>query len=499
MVQQTQQREDTVRKLRIAALAITACVLGTAAGSAPDTLWVKRLDLGSNESGCGIAVRGSAIVLCGSASTGASGDVLVVRMNQDGDTIWTRTHDAGSDEAALSVCLDAESNVFMSGYSMDFKDAGVSGQLRPGAWDRIRNGLSKDQQEVGYTGKYDSLGVLQWFRADTGCMVVGVATDSVGNLYVSGAVNTGAGYDLWFAKLNTSGDTIWTKTYDLASLELGYRLAICPDGSIASCAYVGSMHDFDCLVLRLTPDGDTLWTRRFDQESDDGPGAVAVDPSGNIVVVGRCASETVSDALVLKYSSGGTLLWNRTYDLNTDDGLLGAACDSAGNVYACGYTGADFSHDCLTLKLDSLGGLLWSATYGGATEDQAGDVTCNSEGNPIIAGYVSDTLESGYDVLALKYAALTGVTESPALHPARAIAQNTITARPSFVLAVPSSGRYDIRLCDLTGRTRQQLCHGSLSGGAHRFSLAGLPSGHYVIRVAAPDGGISCQKLVLVK
>ena len=489
---------STRRRLRIAALAITACLLGTAAGLAPDTLWVKRLDLGSNESGCGIAVRGSTIVLCGSASTGASGDVLVVRMNQDGDTIWARIHDGGSDEAALSICLDAESNAFVAGYSMDFKGAGGSGQHRPGAWARIRNGLSEDMQEIAYTGKYDSLGVLQWFRADTGYMVVGAATDSAGNLYVSGAVNTGAGYDLWFAKLNTSGDTIWTKTYDLASLELGYRLAVCPDGSIASCAYVGSMDDFDCLVLRLTPDGDTLWTRRFDQESDDGPSAVAVDPSGNIVVVGRCASETVSDALVVKYSSSGNLLWNRTYDFNTDDGLLGAACDSAGNIYASGYTGADFSHDCLTMKLDSMGNVLWTAFFGGSSEDQAGDVACGPDGNPIIAGFVSDTL-GGYDVLALKYAALTGVTEQPASRPARTVTQNTITAGPSFVLAVPSSGSYDIRMCDLTGRTRRQLCDGSLSRGAHRFSLAGLPAGRYVVRVAAPDGGISCQKLVLVK
>ena len=487
-----------MRRLRTAALAIMACLLGTAAGQAPDTLWVKRLDMGANESGYGLAMRGNAIAVAGSAWTGASSDILVVMMNQNGDTIWTRTHDAGSDDGAMSVCMDAESNVFVAGYSVDFRDAGVSGQLRPDAWGRMRNGLGKAQQEVGYAGKYDSLGVLQWFRVDTSHMAVGAATDSAGNLYVSGSVNTGAGYDLWFVKLNTSGDTIWTRTYDFASLELGSRLAVCPDGNIAACAYVGSLDDFDCLALLLTPDGDTLWTRRFDQESDDGPGAVAVDPSGNIAMVGRCASETASDALVVKYGSSGNLLWNRTYDLNTEDVLLGVACDSAGNIYASGYTGADFSHDCLTMKLDSLGGLLWTSTYGGATEDQAGDVVCDPDGNPIIAGYVSDTL-TGFDVLALRYAALTGVTESPALHPVRAIAPSTITAAQSFVLAVPCSGRYDIRLCDLTGRTREQLCLGSLSEGAHRFSLAGLPSGRYVVRVAAPDGGVSCQKLVLVK
>jgi hypothetical protein len=67
------------------------------------------------------------------------------------------------------------------------------------------------------------------------------------------------------------------------------------------------------------------------------------------------------------------------------------------------------------------------------------------------------------------------------------------------VLEVTTSGRYDVRLCDLTGRTRQQVFRGFLSEGAHRLSLAGQPAGSYFVRVAAPDGGVSCQRLVLVK
>jgi hypothetical protein len=474
-----------------------ACLLGTAAGLAPDTIWVKRLDMGSDESGYGIAVRGDAMAVAGSAWTGTSNDFLVARLDQDGDTIWTRTGDGGSDDAALSVCFDAELNTYVTGYTLVYKDAGASVRRRSDVFDRARDAFAEDLQELACTAKYDSLGERRWLRIDTSHMTVGVATDSAGNLYVSGGVNTGAGYDLWFAKLNTSGDTVWTRTYDLAPLEVGYRLAVCPDGNIAGCAYLGNYDDFDCLVLRLTPDGDTLWTRRFNQGPDDGCSAVAVDPSGNIILVGRRADEIVSDALVLKYNSSGDLLWQQIIDLNIDDGLLGAVCDSAGDIYVTGYTGTDFSHDCLTMKLDAMGNVLWTATYGGPGDDQAGDVACGPNGNPVIAGYVTDSLTYGYDVLAVEYGALTGVAESPARGPAPA--RSTITAAPYFVLAVPGSGRYDIRLCDLNGRTRRSLFHGSLSEGAHRFSLAGLPSGHYIVRVAAPAGGISSQRLVLVK
>jgi hypothetical protein len=482
----------------IAVLAGMACLLSTASALAPDTLWAKRLDLGDNESGYGIALRGNAMAVAGSAWTGMSSDMLVVRMNQDGDTIWTRTRDGGADDGASSVCLDAESNALLAGFSMGIEAADVPGPLPADALSRIRNRIIDAQEEVAYTAKYDSLGVLQWFRADKGHMALGIAADSAGNCYVFGAVNTGAGYDLWLAKLNSSGDTIWTRTLDLAGLEIGYRLAIEPSGNLAGCAYIGNMEDFDCLTLRFTPDGDTLWTRRFSDGPDDAGNAVAVDPHGNIIVVGRTMQGATYDALVLKYDSSGALLWNRRYDTSTDEGLLGVACDAAGDVYATGYTGLDFSHDCLTMKLDASGDTLWTAAYGGATEDQASDVACDAEGNPVIAGYVSDTLGSGYDVLTLKYGTLTGVAESPH-RPKPAVARTTITAAPYFVLAVPSSGRYDIRLCDLTGRTRQQVFSGHLNEGAHRLSLAGQPAGSYFVRVAAPDGGISCQRLVLMK
>jgi hypothetical protein len=150
------------------------------------------------------------------------------------------------------------------------------------------------------------------------------------------------------------------------------------------------------------------------------------------------------------------------------------------------------------VKLDSAGHVLWQTTYGTSGYNSGSDVTCDSDGDPIIAGYVTNPMGNG-DVLALKYSALTGIAESHAVPSTPARAATTITAAPDFVLSVPSSGRYDVRLCDLTGRTRQQLFRGTLTKGAHRLSVCALPAGTYFVRVAAPGGGISCQRLVLVK
>ncbi len=306
----------------------------------------------------------------------------------------------------------------------------------------------------------------------------------------------GSYLDLWLAKFNPSGDTLWTRTLDFDVIDIGYRLALDPSGDIATTAYVGDGVDFDCVTLKLSPDGDTLWTRRYDRGIDDAGASVAIDPNGNIIVAGRTVKDVSSDALVLKYDSSGVLVWDRAFDLDLDDGAGGAACDSAGNVYVAGYTGAYGVYDCLVMKLDSTGNLLWTATYGGSGDDQATDAACDDIGDPIISGVTGD---GSADLLIAKYSPFTGVAESPRSDAVPVLTRSAITAAPDFVLSVPCSGRYDIRLSDLCGRPQRRVFSGRLNEGAHRFSLAGQRAGHYFVRVSAPDGGVSCQRLVLVK
>ena len=172
--------------MRTAALALIACLLGTALASGPDTLWVRRLDLGSDEYGNGIASRGNAIAAVGYAS---AGDWLVVRLDQAGDTIWTRTHDTAvlGGEAAVSTCIDAESNVLVAGYGSTYEGASSPGAFRLAGRSRTRNLLSPLQgQNFALTAKYDSLGELKWLRTDTNYMAAGITADSAGNCYISG-------------------------------------------------------------------------------------------------------------------------------------------------------------------------------------------------------------------------------------------------------------------------------------------------------------------------
>jgi len=479
-------------------LATLACLLGTAAGLAPDTLWVRRLDLGSDESGNDIAWSGSVLAVAGNVRTGSASDLLAVRLDQNGDTLWMRRYDAGGDEYAMSACLDAGSNILVAGFGQSgSRHAGRLGRhdFSP-PWSLPAGEL----QVYAIAAKYNAEGESRWLKTSTGNQAFGIVADSAGNSYLSGghAVSDTA-YDLWLAKLDSLGDTIWTRTFDFAPLEIGRRLAFDGSGNVVVCAQAGNIDNSDCLTLKLTPGGDTLWARRYDRGAHDNGWGIAVDKDGNVITAGSTMQDTLSDVLVLKYDSSGTLLWDRVYDLHPDDQAFGASCDSAGDVYVAGFTGSGYAYDCLLVKLDPAGDELWAAVYGGAGDDGAIDVACYGNGDPVITGYVTNPANDSLDLLVAKYNAFTGVAESPQADRNTAYRRGSITAAPYIVISIPGSGRYDVRLCDVSGRARQQVCRVHLDQGAHRFSLAGQPPGTYIVRVSAPDGTVAGHRLVIMK
>ena len=187
----------------------------------------------------------------------------------------------------------------------------------------------------------------------------GVATDSSGNIYVTGWTsggldgNTNAGYaDIFLTKYDTNGNRIWTKQLGTANSDVGSGVATDGSGNIYVTGDTSGGLDgntnagyADIFLIKYDTNGNRIWTRQLGTAGWDEGGGVATDSSGNIYVTGWTDGGLDGntnaggwDIFLIKYDTNGNKLWTRQLGTASDDGGYGVATDGSGNIYVTGYT-----------------------------------------------------------------------------------------------------------------------------------------------------------------
>lgn len=280
----------------------------------------------------------------------------------------------------------------------------------------------------------------------------GVAVDTNGNVYLSGATSSNNflaavgsfspvfnGFvDAFVTKLNSTGSTILYLTYlggtgdDQAS-----DLAVDSAGNVYLTGFTSSLNFptltpvqaanggvYDAFVAKLDPSGAALVYSTYlggsGYETIFSGGGIALDSTGNAYVTGSTFSlnfPTVNalqptlrgseDAFVAKLNAGGSALVFSTY-LGGDgnDKSSDLAVDTAGNVYVAGATfssnfptanafqsafgGGD--RDAFVTKLNAQGSaIVYSTFLGGGSRDEAFDIAVDLSGNAIVIGETQST------------------------------------------------------------------------------------------------------------
>ena len=252
-------------------------------------------------------------------------------------------------------------------------------------------------------------------------VVLGVAYDASGNLYVAG---------------RTSSQTI-------------------NFGSGALTLNGGS----DVFLAKFDPTGVNLWSQLIGGAANDGDSGVGVttDSSGNVILVGdmyetvdfggACGTLTIpgggtteADVFVAKYDSTGACQWANHYGSGSGTGSArtnSVAADSSGNVYVAGsyqtsinlggstFTAVSTSNGVskgiydmfVASYTSSTGAHRWSSSYGSADDDQGTGIALDSSGYVYVSGLYSDSVKFGStaltsagntDALGLRLAPSTG-------------------------------------------------------------------------------------------
>jgi hypothetical protein len=315
--------------------------------------WTRQFGTASNEYGTGVATDSSGnIYVAGATSGGLDGnssaggdDLFLIKYNSSGTKQWTKQLGTVGNDYGTGVVTDSSGNIYITGYT----NAGLDGNINAGGND-------------AFLVKYNSSGTKQWTRqlgTTAEDVALDVRADPSDNIYVAGYTyggldgNTNAGLgDMFFIKYNSSGTKQWTKQLGTASYDGASGVATDSLGNIYLAGYTNSGLDGntsaglnDLILVKYNSSGTKQWTKQLGTALDESASGVATDSSGNIYVGGYSnggldgnTSAGLSDLILVKYSSSGTKQWTKQLGTASYDGGIGVATNSS-YVYVCGHTG----------------------------------------------------------------------------------------------------------------------------------------------------------------
>jgi uncharacterized delta-60 repeat protein len=362
---------------------------GSASAAAPQLAWTRSFNgpASEQEGVHDVAVRDGFLYVTGYTSlTNFTKGYITVKYAPDGTVAWSRIYEglvghANNDDRAFAVAVDANGDVYVSGYSVDYK---------------IIDGREYLYVDVA-TLKYSAGGDLLWerrFRSSGGnAQPSAIAVDPRGFVYVGGAAWVDGGFDALLLKYDLDGNLLWSRNQGQPGhgWDAAHSMVLAPDGDIVLGGYT-QPGDLDVYVVRFAPDGNLRWEwTQHGRSTVEEVWDVAVDGNGNTYAIAQYAPvDAFTSLLTVKLDPSGTLQWSDVYSgRSTGDYARGIELSPDGNIFAAGSAWENGSQTGLTLIKYSPGGQrLWSRSErGGYFSALCYDLAVDAEGSAYLTGF----------------------------------------------------------------------------------------------------------------
>ena len=263
-------------------------------------------------------------------------------------------------------------------------------------------------QPVGIYGGPTGPGWARTYGGGSDDYGYSIIQTSDGGYLITGNSNSGqlsdGNWRLILIKLNSRGDTLWTKSCSGSSTEdYGYGLAQSSDGNyfVGGLTYDGSY--YYQYLTKINNSGERVWGYRYTREGGYNEYGYNLENVGNdtLLLVGYSTNNT--DCLVRKIKPDGSVSWASRYSGSYTEYAYGSAATTDGYVIL-GRTngGGAGSWDYLAFKVDRSGNVQWSKYYGGSSYDHGFSITSSGDGGFILAGETYSYGVGDYDILLIK-------------------------------------------------------------------------------------------------
>ena len=393
--------------------------------------------IGNTSSTTGIATKGAYQTAYGGGPLNA----FLAKYDCGGQLQWATYFGGGSLDQGFGVTTDDTGNVYITG------PATSSGLATAGTYQTANAGA----QDV-YIAKFNTSGALKWATYYGGPDYeygFSIRLDTAGNIYVSGATNSGSGIatngtyqttygggtdDAFIAKFNNSGTKLlWGSYFGGGAYEHAGAMVLDKSTNIFISGYTTSGTGIstagayqsklagatNAFIAKFNNNGSLAWGTYYGGANNDYSYQMAIDTSGSIFITGGATSSSgiasagayqtaltgSEDAFVAKFSNSGSRLWATYYGGPNSSYGQGVATDVFGDLYLSGYTSSSSGiattgayqtalgggTDAFYAKFSGAGTRLWASYYGGANADEAYGITTDNAGNIYSSGYTSSS------------------------------------------------------------------------------------------------------------
>lgn len=237
-----------------------------------------------------------------------------------------------------------------------------------------------------------------------------VLATSDGSFLLAGTTTSfgSGGYDFWLLKIDSMGDSLWSRTYGGSGGEFCYAIRNTYDGGYA---LVGSTNSFgaggaDFWLVLTNGSGDSLLSETFGSTGDEVCRDVCLTPEPGYLLIGSTDSfgSGDDDVWVVSVDSDAFIFWDLTIGTSSYESGVSvvATQDSSFAVLAQASSPSGSGSDVLLLKVSYWGDSIWSSRIAGLTSYWPRAFSRAADGGYVVAGNHALSGGLGYDYFLLK-------------------------------------------------------------------------------------------------
>jgi hypothetical protein len=255
-------------------------------------------------------------------------NAYLIKTDANGDTAWTKTYGGINSDYANAVQQTIDGEFILAGYTNSFVTGSDSGNI--------------------YLIKTDVVGNIKWTTSLGGTIAISDGY-SIKQTIDKGYILTGytnsfsdPNGDAYLLKTDSNGILSWTKTYGSLGVDWGNSVQQTSDGGyiIAGSSSFDSTNLIDVYLIKTNTTGDTLWTKTYGGKGYDFGQYVEQTTDGGYIIGGYTNSFGAGsyDAYLIKTDASGNIAWTKTYGGTGDDEANSVHQTTDGAYILTGYT-----------------------------------------------------------------------------------------------------------------------------------------------------------------